>query len=173
MHLTTGPGLTSRAYQAGFASRNIWIPSRLTPQSNARTLCTGAKHLSTPLQPVPRQVPISSQYHASLTGTTVCGYGLCGRGWNCQLPLPLSSRQCGRSRFHCRSSQFGRAQYLLLLTRNLDAQLGGNGALSGATLAGTVSRMYWTAAVGTSYQPKGIKSSPAHSRVKNPIFVQS
>jgi hypothetical protein len=100
MHLTTGPGLTSRAYQAGFVSRNIWIPSRVTPQSNARTLCTVQSIFRLHFQPVPKQVPISSQYHASLTGTTVCGYGLCGRGWNCQLLLPLSGRQCGRSRFH-------------------------------------------------------------------------
>jgi hypothetical protein len=114
-------------------SSGVCLPKYLDPQScDSPVQCShimhGAKHLSTPLSACSK----ASAYFLAISRIIDRN----NRVWvwimwerlelsttTAIIGSPMRSEQVS-----CRSSQFGRAQYLLPLTRNLDAQLGGNGA---------------------------------------------
>ena len=82
--------------------------------------------------------PTAGDYFAIsgiLTGTAVCGIHYVGDPGIFNSCCHYRVAKCGRSRLLCRGSQFGRAQYLLPLTRNLKAA-GGNGVYGAPCFTG-------------------------------------
>src|SRR5947209_3265583 len=98
----------------------------------------GPKHLSTPLQPVLKSVAVSSRI---MTGTDM-------HGMNCVREVGIVNYRC-----HYRVANVVGAgliaavaslvalRIFFRLTRNLDAQLGGNGTYVAPHFAGAASRM--------------------------------